>query len=266
MFKKKLTVHETSPASAKQKGEWDDTIRTIIYAVILAITFRSFAYEPFHIPSSSMEDTLLIGDYVFISKYSYGYSRYSFPFSLPLFEGRIMRHPPERGDVIVFRYPINPRIDYIKRVIGLPGDRIQVKHGVVYLNGEAIPRMYDGSILKDREDGTKERIWRYKETLPGGRTYHVLDEKPDSDPDINGFSADNTDVYTVPEEHYFMMGDNRDNSQDSRYLDKVGFVPEVNLVGRAEIVFFSVHDTVEFASPATWWPLLRISRFLKAID
>lgn len=251
---------DSTPAKQpKPKAPWDEVIRTIIYAILLAVIFRSFAYEPFHIPSGSMKSNLLIGDYLFVSKSAYGYSRYSFPLGLPLFEGRILDfNKPERGDVVVFRLPKNPRIDFIKRVIGLPGDRIQMIDGVVYLNGKPLKRDPLGE-FPDRQDNRRIKIIpSYIETLPEGKKIVILKERRTS-------IKDNTDVYVVPEGHYFMIGDNRDNSRDSRFLDEVGFVPEENIVGRAEIIFFSTKPNASFSDPSEWSDTLRWHRFFKLI-
>ncbi len=246
-----------------------DILKTVVYAVIIASIFRSFLFEPFHIPSGSMKSNLLAGDYIFVSKYSYGYSKYSFPFSLPLFEGRIgSEKRPERGDIAVFRLPSNPSISYIKRIIGVAGDKIQIKNGVTYLNGNPLPLKFVDYYI---DDETGDKIARYTEILPSGKEYVVLDQIK-SDAGINrGFDADNTEVYTVPEGHYFAMGDNRDNSTDSRYIDMsgslpVGMVPEENLVGEAKIIGFSIYGSVRFWQ---FWKLpfsFREGRFFKEIN
>lgn len=233
------------PAPEAQNG-LRETIKTILIALLLATIFRSFAYEPFHIPSGSMKSTLYVGDYLFVSKSAYGYSRYSFPFGYPFFHGRIFdNHKPERGDIVVFRPPGEPDTDFIKRLVGLPGDRIQMRDGVLYINDQAVPKIYEDEWLDD-EVSPPKTIKRYRETLPNGKSYDALDDTPDGE-------VDNTQVYTVPEGHYFMMGDNRDNSRDSRYTSPVGFVPAENLVGRAEIIIFSWKD----------WFSLRTERFFK---
>jgi signal peptidase I len=188
---------------------------------------RPFLFQPFNVPASSMEPTLLIGDYFFVSKLAYGYSRYSLPFSPPLFSGRIFGKEPHYGDVVVFRTPHDTSIDYVKRVVGLPGDRVQMIDGQLYLNGKPVPheRLADAFY-----QGRPAKRWR--ETLPNGAQYVTLDLTD------NGF-LDNTNLYIVPAGHYFMLGDNRDNSQDSR-VSQLGYVPFENLVGRAEIIFWSV--------------------------
>jgi signal peptidase I len=218
----------------KAKTEMIETTRTVTVAILLAVLFRSFAFEPFHIPSGSMKSNLLIGDYLFVSKYSYGYSRFSFPFGFKLFDGRILSDTrPQRGDVVVFRKPSDLSVDYIKRVVGLPGDTIQVRHSVLYINGQEIPRERLGDYMEfDEQANNWRRFSRYKETLPDGRSYTVLDDVPDG-------AADNTREFEVPAGHYFMMGDNRDHSADSRYLGEVGYVPEENLVGKAQLILFS---------------------------
>jgi len=218
-------------AGSSKKSEFWETLKTIFWAVLLALIFRSFAYEPFHIPSESMKATLLKGDYIFVSKFSYGYSRYSFPFGLPPFKGRFMKDEIKRGDIAVFRRP-NHSEDYIKRVIGLPGDKIQMVDGVLYINGNAVKKEPIADYVEKAADGSEIRIKRFQETLPEGKTYEVFDLTPHG-------AVDNTEVYEVPTGHYFMMGDNRDDSQDSRYLNEVGFVPEENFVGRAVLVLFS---------------------------
>lgn len=233
-------------------------LRSFLYAVAIALVFRSVAYEPFHIPSGSMLSTLYIGDYIFVSKYSYGYSRFSFPLSAPLFEGRIWRDAPKRGDVVVFRLPTNPSIDYIKRVVGLPGDRIKVLDGVLHINDVAVKLKRVKDTQFPDEEGNIKSVATYEETLPGGRTHIILDETKLGDVDF-------TDEYKVPKGHYFMMGDNRDNSVDSRYSDEVGFVPEENLIGRAEVIAFSYNQNVSFLEFWKWDELLRGNRFWKEI-
>jgi len=229
--------------------EFRETIKTLIFAVIFAFIFRSFAYEPFHIPSDSMKSNLLVGDYLFVSKFSYGYSRYSFPFfGWPHVHGRFMQQAPKRGDVIVFRPPGQPSDDFIKRLIGLPGDRIQMKSGVLYINDKPISKEYVDEWSDPTPDGHngKPVIYkRYLETLPEGKSYYILNNQ------VPG-GAENTEVFSVPEAHYFMMGDNRDDSRDSRYLGVgdgiVGFVPEENFVGRADMIMFSWEDWFSFRS------------------
>ncbi len=240
------------PAEKPKEG-WGSFFNTLIVAVVCATIVRSFFYEPFHIPSSSMKSNLLIGDYIFVSKYSYGYSKYSFPFAPNLFSGRIFETKPKRGDVVVFRLPSDPSINYIKRLIGLPGDKIQMIGGQVFINEVAVAKEYADDFID--EDGTK--IKRFFEVLPEGKKITVLDQYPD-------LTQDDTGIYMVPEEHYFMMGDNRDNSQDSRFLNAVGYVPEENLVGKARIIFFS--NRTNFWQFWTWDRDIRWERILKIID
>lgn len=250
---------EGQATDKKEHYSWNDTIRTIVVAILLAVTFRSFVFEPFHIPSGSMKSNLLVGDYLFVSKYSYGYSRYSFPFGFGFFEGRVMSSKPERGDIIVFRLPINPRIDYIKRLIGMPGDTVQVKDGIVYINGSALKRKQVDSYLDDENKNNIHMVNRFVETLPEGKDIVILKERKHG-------PADDTPLYVVPEGHYFFMGDNRDNSRDSRFMDEVGFVPEENLVGRALIIFCSVDGGGSCFNPANWFTKMRYGRFFQILE
>lgn len=240
----------------KSQG-FKETVKTVIYAVLIALAIRTVAYEPFSIPSSSMVPTLLVGDYLFVSKFSYGYSRHSLPFSLPLIPGRILFTEPERGDVAVFKKPTDNKTDYIKRLVGLPGDRIQVLGGVLHINGVAVKRERTSDYIEHEYGGHVRRTTRYIETLPNGRRHYILERSRD------GGSADNTPVYTVPPGHYFAMGDNRDNSADSRFAD-VGFIPKENLVGRAEFLFFSIDgDAWKFW---TWPMAARFGRMFDGIE
>src|SRR5690349_21988683 len=246
----------TSGAKRKEGGI-AETVRVIFHALIIALVIRTFLFQPFNIPSGSMKATLLVGDYLFVSKYSYGYSHFSFPLSPPLFSGRIFGSAPNRGDVVVFRLPKDTSTDYIKRVIGLPGDRIQVVDGVLHINGQPIKREPAPDFIETEEGIREAPVKRWKETLPNGVSYYTLDLVD------NGF-ADNTQVYTVPADHYFMMGDNRDNSTDSRF-SQVGMVPFENIVGKAQIIFFSV-----FEGERAWqfwrWPVsVRWSRLFTIV-
>lgn len=242
--------------SNKKSGGFGETVRVVIYAVVIALGVRTFAFEPFNIPSGSMIPTLLVGDYLFVSKASYGYSHYSLPFSLPLFSGRILSSDPQRGDVAVFKYPPDPSKDYIKRVIGLPGDTVQMRQGRLYINGDLVPRQRIADYVAREPDGSVFRFQRYVETLPGG-VKHVIIENGDN----NRF--DNTGVFEVPKGHYFMMGDNRDNSADSRA--DVGFVPLENFVGRAEVLFFSTDGSADLWQVWKWPFAIRWSRLFDSI-
>jgi len=241
-------------AEQTKEGGFGEVVRVVIHALILALIVRTFIYQPFNIPSGSMKSTLLIGDYLFVSKFSYGYSRYSLPFGPPVMSGRVFASRPERGDVAVFKLPKDNSTDYIKRVIGLPGDRIQMIGSVLHINGKAVPRQRIEDHVEDDGFGNVRRIARYRETLPNGVTYMTLDLTQ------NGFS-DNTREFLVPAGHYFMMGDNRDNSTDSRIMSEVGFVPFENFVGRADMIFFSIGGNSAFWQVWRWPADIRWSRF-----
>jgi signal peptidase I len=215
----------------KKSGGIGELASVMVQALLLAVIIRTLLFQPFSIPSGSMRPTLLEGDYLFVTKWAYGYSSRSLPFSPDLGSWKLFASEPKRGDVVVFKFPPNPKVDYIKRVIGLPGDKIQMKSGQLYINGTAVPREKVGQI--DNPDITEMNgpVDVYRETLPNGVSYDTLDLSP------NGV-GDDTREFVVPEKHYFMMGDNRDNSSDSRF--QVGYVPEDYLVGRANIIFFSI--------------------------
>lgn len=249
-----------APAKVEKKKETTgEMLRSFFIAIFIALVFRSVAYEPFHIPSGSMLSTLYEGDYIFVSKPSYGYSRYSFPFGFKFFEGRKFFTAPKRGDVVVFRLPANPRIDFIKRVIGLPGDRIQMQNGRLYINDKAVEMTRRGDVTVPDERGGFRTIARFDETLPNGVTHTILDE-------IENGPADDTPVYTVPDGHYFMMGDNRDNSEDSRYQEEVGFIPVENLIGRADMILLSYDTSKSFFKFWEWPQNFRGDRWLKSIN
>ena len=228
-----------SMSKEKEGGFFAELAKVLIQAFVIALVVRTILFQPFNIPSGSMIPTLLIGDYLFVSKYAYGYSNHSLPFSPHLFSGRIFGQAPKRGDVVVFKFPRDEQQDYIKRVIGLPGDKIQMKDGRLYINGEIVPREPIAKLEERDIMGRVHEVPTYRETLPGGVQHTIIEVEGDTGP------YDNTGVYEVPPDHYFMMGDNRDNSTDSRVPQDqggVGYVPFENLVGRAEVIFFSVRE------------------------
>ena len=240
------------------KNFFTENIKTLFYAFIIAIVIRSLFIQPFYIPSSSMEPNLLVGDRLFVTKYSYGYSKHSFPFSPPLFKGRLFVSEPERGDVVVFKTPADNRTDYIKRLIGLPGDQIQFIDSNLYLN--------NSEILKSRESKNDKiycgkkiiDVFTFEELLPNGKKYKSVY--------LKNYSFQNSDIFTVPENHYFFLGDNRDCSKDSRFLISVGYVHRDNLVGKARFIFFSSDITVgSIFSFWKWNESIRFNRFFKKI-
>jgi signal peptidase I len=261
-------VQDTEPKKAESKKdgppltareEIGEFFRTAVIAVLLAVFIRTFFYEPFNIPSGSMKPTLEIGDYLFVQKPAYGYSRYSFPFGLAPLEGRVWSKVPERGDIIVFKIPSNPHGDpFIKRVIGLPGDTVQVKNGRLYLNEKLVPREPLGLRKDVDEVRGVTTMTEYLETLPNGVMHSIYEEGDDR-------PHDNTPKYIVPEEHYFMMGDNRDNSQDSRVASVVSFVPFENFVGRADFIFFSTNGFASLFEPWKWPWTVRYNRLFMRI-
>jgi len=236
-----------------------EALKTVAYAILIALGIKTFLFQPFNIPSSSMEDTLLVGDYLFVSKFAYGYSNYSLPVDMNVMNGRVWAAEPERGDVVVFRLPARPWEDYIKRVVGLPGDRIQMIDGVLHINGAPCKLERVDDFVEMTPYGER-RAARYRETLPNGLQHFVLDTEPDKP------GADNTQEFVVPRDHYFMMGDNRDNSNDSRIPDSgVGMVPAQNLVGRADIIFFSTDGSAQIWEIWKWPGAFRYGRFFHGI-
>ncbi len=268
---------ETAPAQAenlseKSEKEQENFFVFLLKLVLIVVVFRSFLFSPFNIPSESMLPRLLNGDYLLAAKWPYGYSKYSLPFSIPLIPGRIFASQPERGEVVIFKAPPRNDTDYIKRVIGLPGDQIQMKDGQLFINGDAVPkeriadfvvpvtpntRCYLRQYETTLPDGTRACHYpQYRETLPGGHSYNVLD--------IADTPQDNTGVFVVPEDALFLMGDNRDNSLDSRFPavpgQGIGIVPQGNLVGRASLMMFSTNGGAEWLKPWTWFTAARWSR------
>jgi len=231
-------AQQTESQRGKSDGGILETVKVIIQALLIALVVRTFLFQPFNIPSGSLVPTLLVGDYLFVSKYAYGYSAHSFPFSPPLFKGRILASTPKRGDIAVFKLPKDGQTDYIKRVIGLPGDRVQMIDGRLYINGTIVKREPAAPYTTVDPYGRQVQVPAYIETLPNGVSHMVIEREGDK-----GY-WDNTFEYVVPPEHYFMMGDNRDNSTDSRDLSSVGYVPFENFVGRGEMIFFSVDTGV----------------------
>ena len=236
-----------------------ENFKTLFYALVIAVIIRSFLIQPFYIPSSSMEPSLLVGDRLFVTKYSYGYSKHSFPFSPPIFKGRVMQNDPKRGDVVVFKTPADNRTDYIKRLVGLPGDRIQFIDSNLYINNSEV--LKSRTAKNDKIFCGKKTIdvFTFEETLPNGKKHNSVY--------LKDYSFKNSDLFLVPEDHYFFLGDNRDCSKDSRFLTSVGYVHKDNLVGKAQFIFFSSDRSVgSIFSFWKWNKTLRFDRFFKKIN
>lgn len=265
---KSADAKQNAKAKGSQESGFGETVKVILQALLIALVVRTFLFQPFNIPSGSMIPTLLIGDYLFISKYTYGYSLASLP-SIPglpitpdLLPGRYFASSPKRGDVVVFKFPGDGRTDYIKRLIGLPGDKIQMRDGRLYINDELVPREPIAKVHTKNLLGYDIDAPAYKETLPGGVSHTVIEIEGDSG------RNDNTEVFVVPPNHYFMMGDNRDNSSDSRvppYEGGVGYVPSENLEGRAEMIFFSLDNDEPVWAFWKWPSSVRLGRMFKPV-
>ena len=262
------SVPPAAKADAAPRSELRETLIFLLKLVIIVVLVRSLVFSPFSIPSGSMLPRLLVGDYLFITKWNYGYSRHSFPLSLPIVPGRVLADDPERGDVVVFKAPPDADTDWIKRVIGLPGDTVQMQRGQLILNGVPVPKDRIADFVlpvtpnfaceaefreRSPEGDLICRYPRFRETLPNGKQYAVLDQ---------GYRpvADDTGVYTVPEGHVFLMGDNRDDSQDSRFAGGIGFVPMENLEGKAVVSFWSTDGSASWLRPWTWLSAARWER------
>ncbi|PDH21080.1 MAG: signal peptidase I [Pelagibacterales bacterium MED-G42] len=241
------------------KNFFSENLKTLFYAFIIAIIIRSLFIQPFYIPSSSMEPTLLVGDRLFVTKYSYGYSKHSFPFSPPILNDRIMFSSPKRGDVIVFKTPADNRTDYIKRLVGLPGDKIQFIDSNLYLNSSELIKSKISNKIKIFCGNRSIDIYKYEEKLPNGKKFHTVY--------LKDYSYQNSDVFNVPENHYFFLGDNRDCSKDSRFLSSVGYVHKDNLVGKARFIFFSSDKKIgNFFEFWKWNKSIRFNRTFKMIN
>jgi len=267
------TADETKPVKAKEKSAFSEFVSTIVVAVLIALAFRTVAYEPFNIPSGSMYPTLWIGDYLLVSKFSYGYSQHSLPMSAVPFKGRVLERQVTRGDVAVFKRPADNKTDFIKRIVGLPGDKIEMIEGVLHINDQPVKRrqVEDFTMGETGVEGGNLTYRQMRETLPNGVSYNTLDCAyfPGTQ-DCIASMADNAGPFLVPEGNYFAMGDNRDNSADSRFPTQtgVGFLPAENLVGRADILFFSTcgqYCDAPLWKPWNWFGALRYSRFFNLI-
>jgi signal peptidase I len=266
MSDKSVKSVEAGTTAVKREEGWFETIKVIVEALLIALVVRTLLFQPFNIPSGSLVPTLLVGDYLFVSKYAYGYSHFSLPGFLDLFPqampGRIFSSEPKRGDIIVFKLPSDGQTDYIKRLIGLPGDKIQVQHGRLIINGEMVPREQIAPYATVNHFGKPEEAPHYIETLPGGVKHQIIQIDGDEG------TFDNTGVYQVPAGHYFMMGDNRDNSSDSRLAADqggVGYVPYENLIGRGEIIFFSIGDDTPAWEVWKWPWTVRWNRIFQRV-
>jgi len=232
-------------------------VKSIAIAVFIAVIIRSFVAEPFNIPSGSMKPNLLVGDFIFVSKWSYGYSRHSLPFSIPIIPKKIFSNKPKRGDVVVFKTPEDNRTDYIKRVIGIPGDRIMIKDGSIIINENLILRKKSSDFIDNDHNVSIKRVRKYIEYFENYEieVLDIMDNGP----------VDNTQLYEVPPGHFFVMGDNRDNSQDSRFINIVGFIPFENLIGKAQFIFFSIENS-RFLQIWKWPNAIRKDRLFKTIE
>ena len=280
-----MIPNSTQPSSPPKSEFWS-TVKTLFLALFVALVLRSFLFEPFNIPSGSMIPNLLVGDFLFVSKWSFGYSKYSFPFGLDLFSGRFLdTRKPKQGEVIVFKYPRDTEFQWIKRVVGTPGDTIQMKEGILHINNEAVKleRIEDYSYV-DEDDQSTHVSEQYIETFPNGTQHHILKDVP-----FGEARLDDTPLYEVPPGHYFMMGDNRDHSGDSRIINNLGFVPEEYILGKASLIYFSEEhsywpqstlrvpmdwfsakewfsDRFIWWQPWKWFTAIRYSRLFKIIN
>ncbi len=243
----------------KDKKSFRENVKTLFYAIVAALLIRSFIFEPFSIPSGSMYPTLVVGDYLFVEKYSYGFSKHSLPLSLPIIKERVFYNKPQRGDVIVFKTPEDNKTDYIKRLIGLPGEKIKMIDNQIYINNEKILRKKISDEIYSNTYNQKINVEKFKEILPSGKSYHVFEIKEN----ISVYDTDNFDEIIIPKDKFFVIGDNRDNSQDSRFI---GGIPKTNLIGKAVVVFLSFDtNRGKWWKVWTWFSAIRKDRFIYSL-